>query len=159
MNPLLDKDFLRELDEYQHKEIFAKITTLTWSELPIETIEGKVTGGSISIDGTSTVRRTCNLTIVAEEVNINNFYWSVSHKFQVEIGVKNVINNNYPDIIWFRQGIFIITTFNTTFNVTNYTVSISGKDKMCLLNGDVGGALTATTDFGSIDIYDTRYSI
>ena len=159
MNPLLDKDFLRELDEYQHKEIFAKITTLTWSELPIETIEGKVTGGSISIDGTSTVRRTCNLTIVAEEVNINNFYWSVSHKFQVEIGVKNVINNNYPDIIWFRQGIFIITTFNTTFNVTNYTVSISGKDKMCLLNGDVGGALTATTDFGSIDIYDTRYSV
>ena len=33
----------------------------------------------------------------------------------------------------------------------NYTISIGGKDKMCLLNGDVGGSLPASIDFGAIE--------
>jgi hypothetical protein len=30
----------------------------------------------------------------------------------------------------------------------NFTISINGKDKMCLLNGEVGGSINASTDFG-----------
>ena len=33
----------------------------------------------------------------------------------------------------------IITSFNTSQSTNNYTISISGKDKMCLLNGEVSG--------------------
>ena len=51
MNALLDKDFLKELDNYNSREIYARITALTVNELPIESIEGRVTGGSINIDG------------------------------------------------------------------------------------------------------------
>ena len=43
-NPLLDKDFLKELDEFRSHEIYARITALSTKELPIEYIEGKVTG-------------------------------------------------------------------------------------------------------------------
>ena len=50
MNALLDKDFLKELDNYNSREIYARITALTVNELPIESIEGRVTGGSINID-------------------------------------------------------------------------------------------------------------
>lgn len=156
-NPLLDKDFLKELDQYQHKEIYAKITALNFNELPIEWIEGRITGGSINIDGTSVVRRTCNLTLVAAEVNINDFYWGITNKFKLEIGLKNFINPDYPDIIWFNKGKYCITGFNVSYTTNNYSISISGQDKMCMLNGTLGGSLYASIDFGQIETYDSIY--
>lgn len=157
-NPLLDKDFLYELDQQKHKEIFAKVISLDINENPIEQIEGRVTAGSINIDGNSAVRRTCSLSLVAKEVNINEFYWGLSNKFRLLIGLKNLVNPNYPNIIWFKLGTYVITSFNTSLSTNNYTINISGKDKMCLLNGDMGGALPASVDFGCIESYDTIYS-
>lgn len=159
INPLFDQAFLKELFESKNRTIFARITALTKEELPVEFIEGKVTGGSINIDGSSAVRRTCSLTMVAKEVNINDFYWGLKTKFKLEIGLKNQINSNYPDIIWFKQGIFVITSFSTSLTTNNYTINISGKDKMCLLNGDLGGALPHTTDFGTEEYYDSTTGI
>ena len=152
MNALLDKDFLKELDNYNNREIYARITALTANELPIEMIEGRVTGGSINIDGASAVRRTCSLTIVAEGLAINNFYWGLNNKFKLEVGLKNFIDSKYPEIIWFPQGIYIINSFNTRNSTNNFTISISGKDKMCMLNGEVGGSLPASIDFGVEEI-------
>ena len=148
MNALLDKDFLKELDNYNSREIYARITALTVNELPIESIEGRVTGGSINIDGASAVRRTCSISLVAQGVDINNFYWGLNNKFKLEIGLKNFINPKYPDIIWFPQGVYVITGFNTSSAVSNFNISINGKDKMCLLNGEVGGSIPMSVDFG-----------
>jgi hypothetical protein len=113
-NPLFDETFLNNLTLYRERELYARITALTKDELPIEFIQGKVTGGSINIDGTSAVRRTCSLTMIAQDVNINDFYWGLKNKFKLEIGIKNVIDMNYPDIIWFKQGIYVITSFSTS---------------------------------------------
>ena len=49
-NPLLDTKFLKKLDLNNQKEIFIKIISLNKDEEPIESIEGKATGGSINID-------------------------------------------------------------------------------------------------------------
>ena len=157
-NPLLDKDFLYKLDQQKHKEVFAKIISLDTNENPIEQIEGRVTAGSINIDGNSAVRRTCSLSLIAKEVNINEFYWGLSNKFRLSIGLKNFVDKNYPDIIWFKQGTFVITSFNTSISTNNYNISISGKDKMCLINGDMGGSLPASVDFGCIESYETIYN-
>ena len=157
-NPLQDKEFLYNLNQDRHKEIYAKIISLSFDEKPLEQIEGRVTSGSINIDGTSTVRRTCNLTLIAKDVNITDFYWGVSNKFTLEIGLKNNINKEYPNIIWFKQGIYVITSFNSSLTNSNYTISINGKDKMCLLNGEIGGSLPSSIDFGKIDIYEDTYS-
>ena len=73
-DPMLDEEFLKELDLYPHKFIWAKIIALNWDEYPMEEITGKITSGSINVDGTSAVRRTCNLSLVANDVDINNFY-------------------------------------------------------------------------------------
>lgn len=148
MIPYLDKDFLRNLDQYHHKTIYAKIIALNYQEQPIEQIEGVVTGGSISVDGTSAIRRSCNLTMVAKNVTINNVYWGLSNKVSIEIGLENQINSKYAPIIWFKQGIFVLTEFKTSHQVNNYTITLSGKDKMCLLNGDLGGTFNAETDLG-----------
>lgn len=157
-NPFQDKEFLYNLNQDRHKEIYAKVISLSFDEKPLEQIEGRVTSGSINIDGTSTIRRTCNLTLIAKDVNITDFYWGVSNKFTLEIGLKNNINKEYPNIIWFKQGIYVITSFNSSLTNSNYTISINGKDKMCLLNGEIGGSLPSSIDFGKIDVYEDTYS-
>ena len=149
----LDDRFLNKLFSYPNREIYARVTALNFREKGMEFIEGRVTGGSINVDGNSIVRRTCSVSLVAQDVNINQFYWGLYNKFQLEIGLKNNLDPSYPDIIWFKQGIYIITNFNTTYNINSYNISISGKDKMCLLNGDISGSLPHTTDFG-IEEYD-----
>lgn len=155
-NPLFDLEFLKDLLEDQQRTLYARITALTLDEKPIEYIEGQVTGGSINIDGKSAVRRTCSVSLVAKNLNITDFYWGLKTKFKLEIGLDNNINKNYPDIIWFKQGIYVINSFNTSKSTSGYTVNINGKDKMCLLNGDLSGALAHTTDFGIEEYYDSK---
>ena len=148
-NPMLNEDFLLELEKDRNREVYARIILLDVNELPIEEIEGKVVSGSINIDGTSVVRRTCSLQLVSNNVNVQDFYWGVKNKFKLEVGLLNTIDEEYPDIIWFKQGIYVITSFSATLGVNNYTISISGKDKMCLLNGDMAGhIMNISEDFG-----------
>lgn len=184
INPLNDKEFIKKLDQNHQREIYARIVSLTMDELPVEEISGKVSQGTISIDGTSAVRRTCSLTLIADRLNINEYYWSFTTKFKLYIGLKvpqdlkreyenhqtytldamsgrPILNGEvtlkyeeYPDIVWFPQGLYLITDFKY-INNTNGTdnIYISGKDKMALLNGDIGGHLPHATDFGIEEIY------
>lgn len=155
MNPLADKDFLRELDQNREREVFAKIVSLDYDENPIEEITGRVSSGTVSVDGSSSVRRSCSLSLIAQELNIHDFYWGLTTKFKLYSGLKNNINSKYPDIIWFPLGMFVISSFNTSQNINSYTVSIQGKDKMCLLNGTLGGTvMSLTADFGTETIED-----
>lgn len=150
-NPMLDKDFLKELDRIPLKEVYAEIIALNDKDEVLESIEGYITAGTINIDGASSVRRTCTLTVVANELNIHEYYWGLRNKFKLSVGLKNDINPKYPDIIWFDQGIFIISNFTTTQGASNYTINIQGKDKMSKLNGEMGGMITGLThDFGKI---------
>lgn len=145
---LLDKNFLKQLDAENQKEIYAKIVSLNIHEEPIESIEGRITGGSISIDGSSVVRRSCNLNMITQQVDINDIYWGFSNKFKLYIGVLNNINKNYEDIIWFPQGTYVINSFNSSYTTNDYQISISGQDKMCLLNGTLGGNIPMKVNFG-----------
>ena len=154
-NPLLDNIFLEKLFTAYDREIYAKIIALNFDEFPTEEISGKVTGGSINVDGTSACRRTCSLTLVANEININDYYWGLNTKFELQIGLTNHIDEKYPDIIWFKEGIYLITTFSTALGTSNYTINIQGKDKMGLLDGTIGGSLTALSyDFSREDYID-----
>lgn len=146
-----DKNFLLQLDSYPFREVYVRLTLLTWDERPIQHIEGRATGGSINIDGNSTLRRTCSFTLTASSGLTLNENWALHHKFILEIGLKNYINSNYDDIIWFKQGLFIITQFSNSLATNNYTINISGKDKMCLLNGDINGKLPNETNFGVLE--------
>lgn len=148
---MFDKIFLRKLMEHKQREVFARISLLSLNELPVETIEGRITSGSINVDGDSAVRRSCQLSMVAQDVNINDFYWGLNSKFILEVGLTNTIDKTYPDIIWFKEGVFVLTSFSSSLSANSYTINLSGKDKMCLLNGDVGGNLPHTTDFGILE--------
>lgn len=148
---MYDKDFLRELDYHQEKETYVRIIALDNNEYPREQIEGRATGGSVNIDGASAVRRSCSLSMVAinNDIIVTDDYWCYDNKFKLELGIRNLINDNYPDIIWFNMGIYIITNFSKSTNTNNLTISLSGKDKMCRLNGEVSGNIMVSTDFGT----------
>lgn len=154
---LLDEDFLATLSEQKERELFARVIALNVEEEPIDQIEGRITSGSINIDGSSVIRRTCSLSMISDNIDINDFYWGIKTKFKLEIGLKNTLTNQYapgpesayPEIMWFPQGYYIVSTFSTSISTNGCTISIQGKDKMCMLNGDLGGQLYASIDFGT----------
>lgn len=150
---LYDSHFLKQLDYHREKDIYIRIISLDLNDFPREEIVGRATGGSVNVDGASAVRRTCSLSMVALEDDpiLTDTYWCYDNKFKLEIGIKNLVDKKYPDIIWFEMGIYIITSFSKSRNTNNLTISLSGKDKMCRLNGEVSGNIMMSTDFGTIE--------
>ena len=157
-NPLLDFNFLYELDQEYNKKVYARITSLTVDNYPNECIEGITTAGTITIDGSSSVRRICSLSLTTNNMNINNIFWGVTSRIKIEIGIENTLKNfnQYPSIIWFPQGYFILTDFKTSTSLNSTSISLTGKDKMCLLNGDIGGVFNAETQLDIERIQDAK---
>lgn len=155
---LKDKDFLKKMDEQRLKEQFVKITLLNWNEDPVEEIQGLATGGTINLDGKSSLRRTCSLSIFLKDndysgiTNVGNKF-AINTKVYVEVGFTNNTDQykKYP-IIWYPQGLFIINSVSSSHSTNGTTLSFQFKDKMCLLNGMCGGTLPASTQF---DQYET----
>ena len=159
---LQDKRFLKEMDLLNLKEQLVKITVLDWAENPIKEIQGKATGGSINLDGKSSMRRTCNLTMFVqdyEDINvtsINNLI-SINKKMLLSVGIINTTEKykEYP-IIWYPLGIFVMINPSISRGLNGTTVSIQLKDKMCLLNGECGGTLPAQTQFDEYETIDEK---
>lgn len=149
---LLDKAFLKQLDEWPQREVHVKLISLDFNENPRAEIQGYATGGSISVDGSSAVRRTCNITLITENQQINEFDWVLESKFKISIGLTNFLNKQYDNIIWFPQGTYVITSFGSSLNAQGFQINIQGKDKMCLLDGSIGGNIFAGHDFGKLEV-------
>ena len=171
---LKDKVFLEKLDNARIKQQYVRLTVLSWTEDPIVEIQGKAISGSLNLDGNSSLRRTANFTMFAEEKENDltriNEDLSINRKVKLEIGFLNNISSfmydtveeqtnivthhtvdyqqKYGDIVWFPLGIFVIFDPSISHQVgTGVTISLTLKDKMCLLNGDAGGVIPAAVTF------------
>ena len=110
-------------------------------------IEGLSSGGSINVDGKSAVRRSCQFSIISANDQLDTEYdWVFGTRFKVEIEVNGK---------WSKQGVYVLTSYNDQLSTNSHTISISGKDKMCLLNGEISGNVNSQVDFGK---YDQTYS-
>ena len=152
---LKDAAFLKKLDVENIRVQYVKIIVLDKNEKPLRAIEGRVSTGSISINGKSAVRRAGSFTFLAEETkndltDIDNLL-SMNKRIKILVGLENHIDKNYDDIIWFPQGIFIITNPSLSHTTGGVTINIQFKDKMCLLNGENGGILPTSITFDSYD--------
>jgi hypothetical protein len=145
---LQDKTFLKTLMENRSRTIYVRVTTLDMDLNVIDRIIGRPTEGSINVDGASAVRRSCSLTFVTDRIDISDHNWALNTRVKLEIGMANT-TSDYPelDIIWFPQGVYVITQFSMAIGTNSSTISISGQDKMCLLSGEVSGLLPAEVDF------------
>ena len=156
---LKDSSFLENFIRQKLSEQFVKIIILDLNEKPIQEIQGKIKGGSLNLDGKSSVRRTGNLTVYVEErtndlTDIDHLF-SINKKIKVEIGFLNTTSyyKNY-NILWFPLGTFVIMNPSITHNNTGVSISLSLKDKMSLLNGDCGGVIPASTVFHEYEVLD-----
>ena len=66
---MLDRNFLKQLDNFTQREVYAKIISLDWNENAIAEITGNIVSGNISVDGSSATRRTCSLTVISDNKN------------------------------------------------------------------------------------------
>ena len=155
---LYDKSFLKKVYSLHLKDFFVKIIVLNWQQNPIQHIQGKITSANISINSQSSLRRTANLSMVIDDnynniTNINSII-SINKKVSMQIGILNT-TNQYTDynIIWFPMGVYVVTSVNISHSVTDLILSIQLKDKMCLLNGECGGVIQAST------VFDSYYTI
>lgn len=170
-----DIEFLKKLDKMNIRVQYAKIILLSFNEKPIREIQGNITNGSLSVNGSSAVRRTLNLSMLASPLNSNiediDNEISIDKKLKVLIGYKNPFKSyrHYGDIIWFPCGTFVVSSASISRSTSGWSISITAKDKMCLLDGTAGGTLPASVTFhesyieldnGDIEIqYPTIYQI
>lgn len=146
-----DQQILLERD----REVFIIITKKE-KGLDEEYIEGRVTGGSGNIDGSSAVRRTCSgITLVSEQTNIHDYSWALKTEIKIYIGIRNLLTQNLQsdsgvisidNILYFDMGTYALSSFSISQSVNSCNINISGKDKMCLLNGEMGGLFMVDTE-------------
>ena len=167
---LKDSAFLLKIDKQKIKEQYIKIICLDINERPLKEIQGRCTGGSLNLSGSSAVRRTCNLSMIADEkendlTDLDNLF-STNKRVEVEIGFLNTTEYYTQfNIIWFPLGIYVIKTPSITHNTTSVDISLTLEDKMCLLNGTMGGKFPASVEFSRMEdefgnlSYPTIYQI
>ena len=161
---LKDSSFLKSFDSIKLKEQLVKLVVLTFDELPIQEIQGKIVSGSLSLDGSSGMRRTCNLTMIADDyendLTDTKHLLSINKKIELLIGFINNTNQykDYP-ILWFPQGVFVIISPNISHSSQGINISLTLHDKMALLNGQCGGVLPASVIFSEVEDIDENGDI
>ena len=162
---LRDTAFLAKLDRIKVREEYVKIISLDFNENPLEEIQGKVISGSVNIAGGSALRRTCSFDMYVDEeysdkILSTNTSFALNKKIDMLKGIKNVFKDSGEysdyDIIWFPLGIYVMCGLSLSHDADGgVSISIQGKDKMCLLNGDVGGQLPASVIFSEYEVEDS----
>ena len=164
---LKDSVFLKNFDKIKLKQQFIKLIILTFDQQPIQQIQGKATGGNLSLDGSSSMRRTGNISLVADpyqnDLTDTKHLLSINKKVELLVGFTNTTDEykEFP-ILWFPQGVYVIVTPNITYNSSGINISLTLHDKMALLNGQCGGVLPASVVFHEtqdIDINGDRIII
>lgn len=121
-----------------------KVEVLNFNFQTINSLEGRVTEGSISVDATSDIRRTCSLTLTVEKaknmISPSGELW-LDKFIKIYEGIDNPRNNN--ETVWWNMGIFLINNPNTVYNSITETVTFEGLDLMSKLTGRRNGQLPA----------------
>lgn len=162
---LTNTKFLKNLDISTIKEQYVKINVLSFStEKVLDEITGNITGGSITIDGNSAMRRTASVSLITNNKKFNNTdikkLLTINKKVELQIGFKNTTKQyqDYP-ILWFPQGVFVIITKNISRNTQGTSISLTLHDKMALLNGECGGTFPASIVFHEVEDIDENGNI
>lgn len=164
MEFLHDRTFLLKVARHKVKVYYAALMCLDFeTENPIARLEGKVVSGNLNVAANSNVRRAGSLSLVFDSqtyniVDINNLI-AIDKKIAVSLGIKNPFYyqeeyKKYGEVLWFKQGVFVITAASSSMSTTAASVSVTFQDKMCLLNGTCGGTLPASVSFHDREIIE-----
>ena len=146
--------FLEKLYEHNIRKVHTKIELLRWDESTMGQIDGIVTGGTYSVDGSSSIRRNVNLTlsVIDRDNNLVFEYLDLSKKIRLWVGLEN-FTDEYPEdpIIWFNLGSYILIEPSYSHTTDELKMTLQAQDKMALLNGVIGGVFNTATSFTQRD--------
>ncbi|MBK5239841.1 hypothetical protein [Clostridium sp.] len=123
------------------RELHVKMAILDTNDNIVDRIEGFLTDGSVTIDNSSSIRRT------ADSIKLylkNNFIPSpdspiwLNRKFKLEIGIRSIKNDQ---IYYFNLGIFNYDQPQINISLTECTITFRGIDKMAYHDGTYNGKL------------------
>ena len=127
--------------------IHTKINILNFDMQTVGEISGVVLDGSTySIDATSDIRRTCNISLIPTDRSFNVEYGSkiwLDKYIQVFIGIED--NQNNGEIVYSNLGLYMINNPNQVYDATNDTITIAGIDLMAKMTGMRNGYLEGIT--------------
>ena len=157
-NYLSNPTILEYIDNLKCQTQFIRIVVLNWKDQPLKAIEGRATGGSISINNNSAIRRSGSLTLVTDidpkatkldimnEITNTDTLISMNKRVSIEIGIENT-GNDYSqwNMFWIPLGVYIISNASISYDQNGIVISLKLNDKMTLLNGEAGGIIPAPT--------------
>lgn len=135
-----------ELAQLKTKSVRIKVDVLNFDFQTVNSLEGRVVDGSITIDANSDIRRTCSLTLTVDKssqmITPGGEIW-LDKFMKVYVGIDNPRDNN--NTVWYNMGIYLINNPNSVYNVNTNQVSFEGLDLMAKLTGRRNGQLPAMT--------------
>lgn len=125
------------------RNLWCRINLLNTNYQTVNSLEGRVTDGSITVDSNADIRRNISVTMIiedaSEEITVGGEIW-LDKYIQIYMGVTDITTN---EINWTNQGIFLINNPAITYNATVNSVTIAGLDLMAkitgLRNGNIPG--------------------
>lgn len=119
---------------------YCKVDLLNMDMVNIDSLEGLVMDGSLSINADSDIRRTFSSTIYLDEdekiSTFNTEDW-INKYVRVHIGLQQRDNT----IKWWSQGVYVFNQNGFSYDISQHTVSISCVDLVATLDGSLGGQL------------------
>ena len=127
--------------------IHTKINILNFDFQMVDEISGVVLEGSTySIDATSDIRRTCNISLIpidsSFDIEFGSKLWMDKY-VQVFIGIEDSKNNN--EVVYSNIGLYLINNPSQVYDAANNTITISGIDLMAKTTGMRNGYLEGIT--------------
>lgn len=130
-----------ELLMQSDKTLFYKLELLNDNMKVLDVIEGNLINDSISIDSSSSIRRTYNCTLFVEN---STFVLNRESKIWFDKLIKpyiGIIHQRTKTIHWYCLGTFLYTDLNYLYNEAEKSLSLTCLDMMCLLDDSRKGQL------------------
>lgn len=119
---------------------YVKLDILNQQDKIVDNLAGLAIDGSYNIDANSALRRTCDIKFILNSkmvISPSSPIW-INKRFRLWLGIKNLLTD---EILYFNQGIYLISDPVMDIQLIDKTVSIKGYDKMAYFTNDISGQL------------------
>ena len=131
-----------------NRNLFIRVNLLDFNYFIVDSLEGYVLDGNVSINANSNIRRTCNVTFIVKNASFNieagGKIW-LDKLIQIFCGIKD---SKTEEIAWNNMGIFLINQPNYDYDATTKTMKIQGVDLMARLTGLRNGVIPNISENG-----------
>lgn len=127
---------------------YIRINLLNFEYLTVDTLEGNAIDGTVNIDGSSDIRRTCNISMVLTDSTFNveagGKIW-LDKFIQIYVGIEDITTS---EIAWTNMGIFLINKPSYNYDASTKKMSFEGIDLMAKMTGVRNGYIKGINNEG-----------